>query len=468
MLTSLLIARTLSPVLAVFWIKPKAVNSDRKESGLWDRFTKAYQDLLQWSLQHKRIVMVLTVGSFVATMALIPLIPKGFIPKLDRGEFNIIYKAPISVTAYLPSWLQSSDLEDKSINESLDVAKQLEAVVLKSPEVEKVFTLVGSRGEPNKGTIHVKLKSDRTIRTPEFQDQIRQQLPVIEGVTTSVEDIKFVDTGDQKPLQIALIGDDLKSLSDAANKIVAKIEKIPGFADLNVTGDLEDGNVFQIERKREKRAVYISANLSQTLTLGNATDLLVAEAKQVLPPDVTLNLGGDSAQLNEVFSSFGTTLSLSALCILLLLIFLFKNWVDPVVICLSLPFALIGAILSLLITKSDFGMISLIGFVFLLGITNKNALLLVDYINQLRKSGLNRTDAILKAAPVRLRPIMMTTASTILGMVPIALGLGAGSELRSPMAVAIAGGLISSTILSLIVVPVVYDLLDHWRSRKQF
>jgi multidrug efflux pump subunit AcrB len=150
------------------------------------------------------------------------------------------------------------------------------------------------------------------------------------------------------------------------------------------------------------------------------------------------------------------------------LILLFGGWIDPLVIGISLPLALVGALIALLITKSDFGMISLIGFVFLLGISNKNAILLVDYINQLRREGANRTDAILEAGPVRFRPIIMTTVATILGMVPIALGLGAGSELRSPMAVAIAGGLISSTILSLIVVPVLYAILDDWFPRKQF
>jgi len=102
----------------------------------------------------------------------------------------------------------------------------------------------------------------------------------------------------------------------------------------------------------------------------------------------------------------------------------------------------------------------------LLGLTNKSGILLIDYINQLRDSGLSRSEAILKAGPVRLRPILMTTASTILGMLPIALGWGAGSELRSPMAIAIIGGLISSTLLSLIVVPVVYTLLDDWQPRK--
>ena len=210
----------------------------------------------------------------------------------------------------------------------------------------------------------------------------------------------------------------------------------------------------------------MSANLGQNATLGNTTDRMIAEAKAVLPSGITLDLGGDSARIGEILGSFGTTLGLSILCIFVVLVFLFKSWLDPLVIIFSLPLSIVGAMLGLLITESDFGMISLIGIIFLMGLINKNAILIVDYINQLRKSGLNRTEAILEAAPIRLRPILMTTAATILGMLPLALGLGAGAELRAPMAVAIIGGLITSTLLSLIVVPVVYALLDDLRYRK--
>jgi multidrug efflux pump subunit AcrB len=119
--------------------------------------------------------------------------------------------------------------------------------------------------------------------------------------------------------------------------------------------------------------------------------------------------------------------------------------------------------LGLVVARSDFGMISLIGVIFLLGLIDKNAILIVDYTNQLRRWGLSRHEALLQAAPARLRPILMTTVSTILGMLPIALGWGAGSELRSPMAVAIIGGLITSSLLSLLVVPVLYTLLEDMR-----
>ncbi|BAZ30495.1 acriflavin resistance protein [Cylindrospermum sp. NIES-4074] len=475
MLTSMMVARTLSPVLSIYWLKPTSSRSPRRESNIWVGFAQSYRKLLEWSLSHRGLVLGLAVFSFVAGIALIPLIPKGFIPKLDRGEFNIVYTAPLP---NIPDQATLQKLAAQAgnsapipipnpLNDSLEVAKKLEDVVRKSPVVETVFTTVGSReGEPNKGTLYVKLKEKREIKTAALQDQFRASLPNLPGVTTSVEDIQFVDTGGQKPLQIALRGDDLQALAKATKAIKQRIEKLPGFADVTITGEKnQQGTVFQIERLNNQRVAYISANLGKDLSLGNATDKVVAEANAVMPLGVSLNLGGDSALQGQVFGSFGTTLALSALCIVGVLIWLFKGWVDPVVIGISLPLALVGAMLALLITKSDFGMISLIGFVFLLGITNKNAILIVDYINQLRDTGLERTEAILKAGPVRLRPIMMTTAATILGMVPIALGLGAGSEMRSPMAVSIAGGLVTSTILSLIVVPVVYAILDDWFPR---
>jgi multidrug efflux pump subunit AcrB len=495
MLASLLVARTLSPVLAIYWLKPKPSGSGRREGRRWSSFAQLYQSLLGWSLSHRAIVIGLAVLSFVVGIALIPLVPKGFIPKLDRGEFNIVYTTALpnfselgqgteDTVNFVPDFSPSPRLPvsdsvsslfpDESpittiLNNSAEVGKKLEEVVRKSLAVETVFTVVGTReGEPNKGKLYVKLKSDRNIKTSELQDQFRSSLPKLEGVSISVEDIQFVDSGAQKPLEVALQGNDLNILSQTAETIKERLQKLPGFADVTVKGTTNaQEKVSQIERLNNQRVAYISANLGQNLPLGDATDKLVAEARTVMRAGVTLNLGGDSERSGEVFASFGTTLALSALCIIVVLIALFRSWVDPVVIGISLPLALVGAMLALVVTKSDFGMISLIGFVFLLGLANKNAILIVDCINQLRDAGLNRKEAILQAGPIRLRPIMMTTVSTILGMLPIALGLGAGSELRSPMAVAIAGGLVSSTILSLIVVPVVYAVLDDWFPRRR-
>ena len=487
---SLLVARTLSPVLAMYWLKPNSKKTSLKIPFLlWfgNSFIRHYRSLLRWSLQHRKIVVFLVVLSFVAGVALIPFIPKGFIPQLDRGEFNIVY------TTNLPklpsSWkLKSSpkSLPSSSKNSTFDwlgdiaedpnafilrrsrrIGKKLEQVVLQSPEVESVFTVVGLREQPNKGKIYVKLKDERNSKTSQVQAQIRSALPKIKGTSISVEDIKFVDTGDEKPLKIALLGDNLKTLNQTTKKLKTRLEKFPSLVDISTSVSPADNeketDIFKIEHKHGKRVTFISANLAEGQALGNVTDEVVDAIEPILPPDLRLELEGDSMRVGLILAEFGVTLTLSVALMLLVLLFLFGRLLEPLVVALSLPLSIIGSMLALLITRSDFGMISLIGLIFLLGLLDKNVLLLVDYATQLRGKGMSREEAILETGTVRLRPILMTTCSTILGMFPIALGLGAGAELRQPMAVAIIGGLLTASILSLVFVPVFYTLLeDLW------
>ncbi len=536
-LTSLLIARTLSPALAVYWLRPSkgkkpsknggAVQSDLSQhnetsNGLAvvdpeldesdyhliteapanSMFAQGYDNLLSWSLKHRKSLIGIAIASFIAGVALIPMIPQGFIPKLDRGEFNITYTAPFpkfpDPAAQLPPVGSTDGNLDAAagaqglaaeqalagaagnaipnplpliLNESRQVAEELETVALRSPEVESVFTTVGVRGEPNRGKLYVKLKDNRSLTTAEVQDQLRADLPVLEGVATSVEDIQFVDTGSEKPLQIELQGDDLTVLNSTVQAIKTEVASLPGFVDVTATGEKNRiDSIVEIERHNGRRSAYVTANLSQDQVLGAATNQMVEVAESIIPPEVTINLGGDSARSNEVLGSFANTVGLSVICMLVVLFIPFKRLLEPLVVGLSLPLAIVGAMVALLVTQSDFGMASVIGLLFLLGLLDKNALLLMDYVNQLRRSGLSRNAAILKTGLVRLRPILMTTASTILGMLPLAFGLGAGAELRQPMAVAIIGGLITSSLLSLLVVPVLYTILeDFWtRTLKLF
>lgn len=514
-LISLLVARTLSPTLAAYWLRsrspaPTANPVATASQGMvgW------YRQALAWSLDHRAIVALLATLSFVAGLALIPFMPTGFIPKLDRGEFNVRFTAPLpkapdpatlarlAQTAAkrppgdaiagggplvesgqnlpkLPSGVSPEALAAKQLpnlnplTDAVKVAKELETAVLRSNSVASVFTTVGTRQQPNAGTIYVKLKGDRTQTTIEVQDEVRQALPTAKGVTTSVEDIQFVDTGGEKPLQVELLGDDPVALTTVAKAVKKRLEKEPGFVDVSVSGEANTKNlIVEINRENGLQVAYVSANLEEGMALGKATRQVEAIAKneinqQQVGDRVTLDRGSDSARVDEIFDSFKITLGLSTLSVFVVLVLLFKNLVDPFVVALSLPLAIVGALVASLLTRSEFGMISIIGIIFLLGLDNKSAILLVDYINQLRRSGLSRTDAILTAGPVRLRPILMTTAATILGMLPIALGLGAGAELRAPMAITIIGGLFTSTVLSLIVVPVVYALLDDLRDFTQ-
>jgi multidrug efflux pump subunit AcrB len=203
----------------------------------------------------------------------------------------------------------------------------------------------------------------------------------------------------------------------------------------------------------------IEANISEKLTAGEATKLIRDKTVNLVTEKIKLVFNGDSARIKEIMGSFALTMSLGISCILIVLLLLFKNLSDPLIIIISLPLSLIGAIGALIIAGQEFSVISAIGIIFLMGLTNKNAIIMVDYINQLRQSGKQTRHAILEGATVRLRPILMTTGATVLGMLPIAIGAGAGSELRSPMAIAIMGGLLTSTILSLFVIPVVYSLM---------
>ena len=316
--------------------------------------------------------------------------------------------------------------------------------------------MLGWRGEPNKGKLYVKLKDRRNLTTSQVQEQVRQNLPQIPRVIISVEDIPFVETGEDPSFKVALEGEDLTKLRSSAIAFQQQVQQLPGFEDVRVDGIDRLNKLIHLDGKR---VAYINANLSAR-GIGDATEQARAIAERILPPEINFDLEGDSARSKKILGEFAITLTLAVICMLVVLYLPFRRWLEPMVIGLSLPLSIVGAMLALLITQSDFGMISLIGLIFLLGLLDKNAILLLDYINQLRNSGMNRTEAILNTGVVRLRPIVMTTFSTILGMLPIALGWGAGSELRQPMAVGIVGGLITSSLLSLIVVPVLYTLLE--------
>ena len=478
-LTSLLAARTLSPVLAVYWLRVKQVKLQKNNQHGF--ITGKYRNLLQWALNHRKTVIGIAIASFIAGIALIPLIPQGFVPQLDRGEFKIVYTTPLpkianridrninnSAIESPPnqfSWLKNIAQSPEKIllRKTIAVAQPIEETLLNNSNIESIYTIAGIRGEPNKGQIYIKLKPKRTLTTFQVQTQVRQQLSKIPQVFISVEDIPFVETGEDPSFKVSLEGENIGQLRKSAIAFKTEIEQLRGFEDVRLDGVDEPLNkIIHLDRKR---VAYINANLTAERRIGDATEQAKAIANKVLPPGVAFDLEGDSARSQKILGEFAVTLTLAVICMLVVLYLPFRRWLEPLVIGLSLPLSIVGAMLALLITQSDFGMISLIGLIFLLGLLDKNAILLLDYANQLRKAGMNRTEAILKTGVLRLRPIVMTTFSTILGMLPIAMGWGAGSELRQPMAVGIIGGLITSSLLSLIVVPVIYTILDDIRGK---
>lgn len=216
--------------------------------------------------------------------------------------------------------------------------------------------------------------------------------------------------------------------------------------------------VLRFERQREIR---VSSNVTTGYTLGEINAYVAEKMEEVtIPLGYTVAPVGEAEIMAESFEQIVIALILAIIFIYLLLASEFESFMDPFSMGMSLMMAPVGAILALLIFDSSISIMSLIGIVFLMGLVTKNAILLIDFIKQARRKGTERTEAVLKAGAIRLRPILMTSLSMILAMMPLAFGVGPGAEFRAPMAQAIIGGLTSSTLLTLIVVPITYTLLD--------
>jgi hydrophobic/amphiphilic exporter-1 (mainly G- bacteria), HAE1 family len=220
----------------------------------------------------------------------------------------------------------------------------------------------------------------------------------------------------------------------------------------------------QIDRQARQRQITVLANLSG-LSLGDGVAFLESYTKKELPPGVSVEFDGAAKRLGESVAAFGRALLLGILLVYMILAAQFESLLDPLAIMMSLPFAVIGAFGSLLLAGQEMSMFALIGMIMLMGLVTKNGILLVEFANQLREEGKATMEALIEAGRVRLRPILMTTVAMIAGMVPVALARGDGAETRVPMAIVIIGGLITSTLLTLGVVPVVYSILDGLRSR---
>lgn len=257
-------------------------------------------------------------------------------------------------------------------------------------------------------------------------------------------------------------------LDPASRNDLERIKKIPirsssgEMIPLESVADVKMGlGASQINRYDRMRQVKIEAAMAPGTTLGEALERVRAlPAMKQRPADVVELPAGDVEIQNDIFSGFAMAMVSAVLLIYVVLVLLFQDFFQPMTIMASLPLSIGGAILALILSGQPLGMFALIGIVMLMGLVTKNAILLVEHCLQVRETGTPRYEALIEAGETRLRPILMTTIAMIAGMVPIALGIGAGAEARAPMAIAVIGGLFSSTALTLVVVPVVYTLVD--------
>lgn len=236
----------------------------------------------------------------------------------------------------------------------------------------------------------------------------------------------------------------------------------------NVASVYMDSGPAQIDRLNRSRNVTLDVELGSR-SLGELnTEARALPSMRNLPPAVKIAELGDAQEMMLLFNSFGLTMAIGVLCIYCVLVLLFKDFMQPITILAALPLSIGGAFVALLITGRALSMPSMIGLIMLMGIVTKNSILLVDYAILARQQGMNRFDALVDACHKRSRPIIMTTIAMGAGMMPLALGWGADPSFRSPMAITVIGGLITSTLLSLLVVPAVFtyiDDLEHWLKR---
>jgi multidrug efflux pump subunit AcrB len=543
---SLVVARVLTPMMAAYLLKPIVTHEGDPK---WMRI---YLKCVNWSMRHRVKTMVLATLFFFGSIALIPLLPTGFIPPDDNSQTQVYLELPPGST----------------LQQTRGLAEQARVAVAKVQHVKSVYTTIGggsAGGDPfanagaaeaRKATLTV-LLADRSQRPRKqgIENEIRRALEPLPGVRTKVglggsgEKYVLVLTGeDPQALQTAALAvqKDLRTISglgqiaSTASLIRPEIVVRPDFAraaDLGVTssaiadtlriatsGDYDvalpklnlsqrqvpivvklreearrdlgvlerlsvptaaggsvmlgqvatlelTGGPAVIDRYDRQRNINFEIELSG-MPLGDvATAVQELPSVKNLPPGVKVVEIGDAEVMGELFASFGLAMLTGVLCIYIVLVLLFKDFLHPVTILSALPLALGGAFVGLLLAQKSFSMPSLIGLIMLMGIATKNSILLVEYaIVARRDHGMSRFEALLDACHKRARPIIMTTIAMAAGMLPIAIGFGAADpSFRSPMAIAVIGGLVTSTVLSLLVVPVVFEYVDdveQW-TRKQ-
>jgi len=537
---SLMVARLITPMMAAYILRPEKKHVKKQSSMM-----KYYLKIVSWTLHHRWLTMGATLVLFVASLALVKLLPTSFIPDNDIDQTRVA----IELTP------------DVSLADTERVAALASARILAMPEVTNIFTSVGeaqaSMGASDGGGGKAEnIAGLDIVLAPRAERGTKQEIErKISKLMTEVPGARFtvgLSSGGESGYNFSLTSTNPQLLEQTAQKIMSEIRGLPSagavtsdrslprqeltvtpdrlaMADKGVTtqdiattlrvatvGDYEQQlsklnldtrqvpivvrlpdvakqNVNQLEglyvpssmpagqgvrvgevatldfgtgpaqisRLDRERAISITVQPAS----GELGDLVQAvkavPTMQQLPPSITIIDQGQAENMADLFSGFIIAMSVGVVCILGVLILLFGRLLQPFTILMALPLSIGGAFVGLVITNSSLSMPSMIGFIMLMGIATKNSILLVDYALIAQRRGLARFEAIVDACRKRARPIIMTTIAMGAGMLPLVFGWGdADPTFRRPMAAAVLGGLVTSTLLSLVVIPVVYTLMD--------
>lgn len=556
-LLSLLVSFTITPSLAARYSRLHAA----KAGGIWDILfswfergikwlNNRYAKILDWSLNHKFLVLFLSVAMFAGSILLITegFVGTEFLNTGDRGEFFVQLELP----------------KDATLQENNLLTRQAEAYLLQQKEVKTLFATIGTqsgivvgRKAPNLTELTVKLidKSLRKTPTSVYAIKVKTALEnLLPGVKINSSEVSFLGGASDTPIQVFLYGVEKDKAIEYADSLLAEIKTIRGTLepelstrdgnpevnikvdrakmaelglsmfmvgatlqvafngntdakyrdgenefdinivldefDRNSVDDLSDLTVMNPQGRLIKLRQF--ANITQTTgpallerrdrvfsvtvlskTLGRPSGSIGREIQDWVeahppPQGVSIHYGGDLERQADSFLSLGLAFVASFFFVYLIMVALYNSYVYPLVVMFSVPLATIGALLAMALTMNAFNIFTIMGNVMLVGMVSKNAILLVDFANQSKLDGLPTREALVQAGKARLRPILMTTLSLVIALIPIALAKGAGSEWKNGLSWALIGGLTSSTLLTLVVVPIVYQVADNVKGRLGF
>ena len=559
LLASLLVSLTLVPTLSAMLMKTETIPEGRTGvKGVVDRFSRGfdrnfgrieavYRQFLHYGLHHRKTVMAIATAVFVLSSASAFSLGAEFMPASDVGQ--------LTINTTLPDGAKLQDTE-ATVNQ---IEKKLEEI----PEIETVFTQIGTNGgfslggdTANTSSVSVQLVdlNARKRSVEQVGDEIRsltKDIPGAEIKVTITDNMQM--GGSTTPIDIAIKGeelDDLKkigmelqktfasvegtrevktSMTEGVPEVVVKVNRqnasqfglsaaqisqavkgtisgttattyryegseidvvlsgdetfktslenlgqtpVPTLSGITVplsqVAEIEMGRgPVKIERTGQTRVVHVTSQIINRDLKSITTDIETKLKEYPMPDGYTYEVLGENKELMESFADLGLALILAILLVYMILASQFESLLHPFTIILSLPMGFSGGMLGLFITRTTLSVPSFIGLILLVGIAVSNAIVLVDYIIKRRERGEEREEAIENAGPIRLRPILMTTLATILGLLPMALGIGEGSESMAPMAIVVIFGLTLSTMSTLLLVPVIYTIFEDIRDSRK-
>ncbi len=566
LLASLFTALTFSPMLCSKLLVTFPEEKLKKSNSLFSKFYQisgkslqslesGYSRLLAWSLNNKRLTILIAVIIFVFSLLLIPKIGTEFVPEEDTGDLNIQVELPVGTR----------------VEETDKVAREAEEILKKYvPEAKTIFARVGQSSGSRMGSafgqklgsniivVGAKLaKVDERKRSiKEISESIRPKISSLVGVKKiniqAGSPFSRILFGGGKPISIEILGHDLEATDKLAYELKSEVSKINGVVDATISRELgkpelqievdrlkasslgvsmntltdtlrtyfygktaskyresgEEYDIFvrlkesdrqsikdidyipiilpsgkiiklnniarvvqrsgpiSIERQNQERIVKIEANTFRRSLGEVAKDIKNIIAKTKIPSDITINLGSDIEEQTKSFRDLLLLLVLGGILVYMVMASQFESLLDPFIVMFSVPFAFTGVAFGLFLGNVTLSVVSFLGLVMLIGIVVNNAIVLVDYINILTQRDIPLSQAITTGGANRLRPVLMTTITTLFGMLPLALSRGEGSELWRPLGVSMIGGLSISTFITLVLVPVLYAIFKGRASRN--